>query len=91
MRLECIKTIDEELQDVSKLRAFKNIRLTKAEQDPEYPLCERIMEKIMSLRPKSVNFTVRSDFLKESRNYLRDSQTNKSRVKLQYLAVNIRD
>ena len=40
MRQERMKTIDDELKDVTKLLEFKNTRLATAEQNRKYHLCE---------------------------------------------------
>ena len=52
MRQERMKTIDDELKDVSKLVEFKNTRLAKAELNQKYQLCEQIMEEVMSLKAR---------------------------------------
>ena len=60
-----MKTLDDELNDVTKLLEFTSTRLANAEQNWKYQLCEQIMEDIMSLKPEKGSWKVRGKFLRE--------------------------
>ena len=52
MRDERMKSIEEELQDITRLMQFKEKRLTQAESSKSYKLCEQVTEEIMNLKSK---------------------------------------
>ena len=61
MREERMKSIEEELQDITRLLQFKEKRLAQAESSKSNKSCEQVTEEIMSLKTK------RNELLTEKR------------------------